>query len=194
MWVPSFYGSLFPGFMLGPAEKSTHDYSSVILSGAMDWRATVAVSVVVGLGTGVAFAKEYDALRATTKVAVSANGASAAATIRTNEASFPDVARARRGPADPAFELLASNPYEAVLAGYKTALNLDGEHPFLEDPYSETMLFTNPYERSLGIANPYVDAIRKVDGREQARLDNPYTERLRDAASVNLDNPYSRRR
>lgn len=158
----------------------------------MDWRATVAASVLVGLGSGVVFAKEVDALRATTSVAASSNGVSAATTTHSSSASFPDVAPARRAPADPALELLASNPYAAQLAGYKTALNLDGEHPLLEDPYAETMLFTNPYERTVGIANPYVDAIRKVDGREQARLDNPYTERLHAAASVNLDNPYSR--
>ncbi len=160
----------------------------------MDWRVTVAASVLVGLGSGVVFAKEIDALRATTSVAAVPAATSAATTTRASSASFPDVAPARHRPSDPALELLASNPYEAQLAGYRTALNLDGDHPLLEDPYAETMLFTTPYERTVGIANPYVDAIRKVDGREQARLDNPYTERLRAGASVNLDNPYSRRR
>lgn len=95
----------------------------------------------------------------------------------------------RPGHRDPALELLASNPYEHQLDAYRAALDLDGEHPLLDDPYSEARLLANPYENWVGLANPYVDAIRNVDGQVQARLDNPDNERLRAAKDVSLEKP-----
>jgi hypothetical protein len=108
-------------------------------------------------------------------------------------ATFPETDSARRpGPNDHALELLASNPYTAQLNGYKTALTVDGENPLLEDPYADTMRFTNPYENTVGVANPYVDALRESELRRQATLSNPYTRELRDRA-VDLENPYTER-
>ena len=156
----------------------------------MDWRAAIAVSVLVGLGSGVVCAKEFGARRAAAPDVATAT-ATDAKPLPVGAATFPDVASARRGrPADP---LLASNPYEALLAPYRAALDIDGEHPLLEDPYEETRRFVNPYENTVGVANPYVDALRESEMRRQARLDNPYTKQLREDF-VNLENPYSRRR
>lgn len=159
----------------------------------MDWRISVSAAVLVGLGSGVVCAKEYRAFReAIPAPAAPAVGQPVQAA---NVASFPDVQPAHGAkPTDPAFELLASNPYEAQLDAYRSALTLHGENPLLEDPYSDAMRFANPYEHGVGIANPYVDALRESELRRQASLENPYTKRLRGAADVNLENPYSRRR
>jgi hypothetical protein len=140
----------------------------------MDWRAAVAVGMLIGMGSGVVFAKEYQALRATASVATSAPAAPTPATgpLPVGTASFPNVGVAPPpGPNDPAMELLAQNPYTARLNGYKAALTVDGEHPLLEDPYTETMRFTNPYENTVGVANPYVDALREA--QQQAKLEKP---------------------
>lgn len=157
----------------------------------MDWRAALAISVLVGLGSGVVCAKEYGARHSATSVAAFPTTTDTAVPV--GVAAFPDVAPRGKAPADPARELLASNPYEAQLAPYRAALNLDGEHPLLEDPYEDARRFANPYENTVGLANPYVDALRESELRRQARLDNPYTKQLRDDA-VNLDNPYTHRR
>jgi hypothetical protein len=159
----------------------------------MDWRVATAVSVLVGLGSGVVCAKEFGARLPATPVGAHP-GASDTMPMPVGVAAFPDVSEARHGmPRDPTSELLAANPYEAQLAPYRSALDIDGEHPLLEDPYEDTKRFVNPYENSVGIANPYVDALRESEMRRQARLDNPYTKQLRDNA-VNLENPYSRGR
>lgn len=159
----------------------------------MDWRAALAVSVLVGLGSGVVCAKEFGVRQFATPVAAVPT-ATGADPMPVGGASFPDVAqRARTGATDPALELLATNPYEARLAPYKAALDIDGDHPLLEDPYEDTKRFVNPYENSVGIANPYVDTLRDRAIGRQARLDNPYTKQLREDF-VNLENPYARRR
>lgn len=158
----------------------------------MDWRAALAISVLVGLGSGVVCAKEYGARHSATPVAAFPTTTDTGVPV--GAATFPDVAPARgKAPADPARELLASNPYEAQLAPYRAALNVDGDHPLLEDPYEDTRRFVNPYENTVGIANPYVDALRESEMRRQARLENPYSKQLREDA-VNLENPYTRRR
>ena len=160
----------------------------------MRWQATTSVCVLVGLasGAGAVWAKEYRTSRLTTSVAKFPT--TATSDEPTGSGSARDAAPGRRnGPADPALELLASNPYERQLEGYKTALNLYGESPLLDDPYSDTLRLTNPYENGLGMANPYVDALRDSEVKRQASLNNPYTAQLRDE-SVNLENPYARRR
>ncbi len=159
----------------------------------MDWRAALAVTVVVGFASGVVCAKEFGSGRFAAPLAAVPN-AIAPRTVPVGAASFPDVAFAARGAArDPASDLLASNPYEAELAPYRTALNVEGDHPLLEDPYEDARRFANPYENTVGVANPYVDALRESEMRKQARLENPYTTQLRDEAAL-LQNPYARRR
>jgi hypothetical protein len=159
----------------------------------MDWRAALAVSVLVGLGSGVVCAKEFGVRQFAAPLAAVPTSTDAEP-IPVGAATFPDMAqRGRAGAADPALDLLATNPYEARLAPYRTALDVDGDHPLLEDPYEDTKRFVNPYENSVGIANPYVDALRDRAIGRQARLDNPYTKQLREDF-VNLDNPYTRRR
>ena len=159
----------------------------------MDWRAALAVSVLVGLGSGVVFAKEFGGRRMANSVAALPD-ATNAESPPVGVAAFPDVTPARHGaPGDPALALLESNPYEAQLAPYRTALNVDGDHPLLEEPYEDAKRFANPYENTVGIANPYVDALRESEMGKQARLQNPYTKQLREDF-VNLENPYTRRR
>jgi|SRR5437773_1208649 hypothetical protein len=160
----------------------------------MRWQATTAVCVLVGLasGAGAVFAKEYRGSFLTTSVARLPDASPSEQA--TGAGSARDAAQGRRnGPVDPAFELLASNPYERQLESYKTALNLYGESPLLEDPYSDTLRFSNPYENGLGTANPYVDALRDSEAKRRPSLDNPYTAQLR-AEAANLENPYTRRR
>jgi hypothetical protein len=159
----------------------------------MDWRAALAVSVLVGLGSGVVCAKEFGVRQFAAPVAAVPTD-TGAEPLPVGAAAFPeDKAGGRTTARDPATELLASNPYEARLAPYRTALDIDGDHPLLEDPYEDAKRFVNPYENSVGIANPYVDALRNRALARQARLDNPYTKQLREDF-VNLENPYVRQR
>jgi hypothetical protein len=160
----------------------------------MDWRAAIAASVLVGLGSGVVCAKEFGARLAAVPTAGAFPDVADAKPLPVGAAAFPDVGPARRGGAgDPAKELLASNPYESQLAPYRAALNIDGVTPLLEDPYEDARRFANPYENTVGIANPYVDSLRESEMRKQARLDNPYTKQLREDFET-LENPYTRRR
>jgi hypothetical protein len=157
----------------------------------MRWQTTVAVSVLVGLGSGIVCAKEYEAYRATTSVAALTGALPPVATRLSSTSTNAKSARPAQA-SDPVLDLLASNPYEGQLEAYRRALDVDSDSPLLDNPYADAMVFVNPYENTVGIANPYVDALRESEMRVQANLAaNPYTERLRHDTNVNLDNPYS---
>jgi hypothetical protein len=177
-----------PGRKVGP-KAAIRYYNGM----TMDWRAALAVSVLVGLGSGVVCAKEFGVRQFAAPVAAVPT-VTGAEPLPVGVSAFPDdKAGGRTAAHDPALELLASNPYESRLAPYRAALDIDGEHPLLEDPYEDTRRFVNPYENTVGIANPYVDTLRDRAIGRQARLDNPYTKQLREDF-VNLENPYARHR
>lgn len=151
----------------------------------------ITIGALVGLVSGLVCAKGYTAFRPAESDPARATSPEKTGVSLDSIPVDPPEGAARR---DPALELLASNPYEAQLKDYRSALDVDGEHPLLEDPYEDAKRFANPYENSVGIANPYVDAQRESEMRLSARLVNPYTKQLRESVALNLENPYARRR